>query len=266
MPNTEDMDYYEYEEAKKRFTPKKIIGFIFKFIAGVIIIGTFALIFGRSALMKIPKEYTGFTWTEDAVSAYSEGSLDVLLHTPYESFDDDGAFYVSDVTLSKATGEVQFTVRYNSRSTINELMSRYRLAERPKGEVFIYVLTDADGNTYTDYVFAAKSNPMYEFRRIIFKDVDLSGIYLTEEEKAISALTTAPEDLPTPEMTTLYLDIYYGEDVSYNSLMSYNFVLYDYKYGSEAPEFDRVGSCKLTFSDAPYYVSHIPDENADTTK
>lgn len=257
--NTEDMDYYEYEESLKRFTPKKIIGFIFKLIAGIIIVGTFVLIFARSAFMKVPKAYTGFTFTDAGVSAHEAGALDVLLHTPYESYDDDGTFHVSDVAISRATGEVQLTVRYNSRSTINELMSRYALTERPGGEVFVYILSDDEGNTYTDYVFAAASRPLYEFRRVIFTGVDLDGIYLTEEQEAYAATLTADDAdlMPEPATTTLYLDIYYGEDVSDDPLMSSSFVIYDYDYGSEVPEYKKADKTELVFTKAPYYVSKL---------
>ncbi len=264
--NTEDMDYYEYEESLKRFSPKRIIGFVFKLIAGLIIVGTFALILGRSALMKVPKAYTGLTWTEAAVEAYEAGELDVLLHTPYESYDEDGSFHVSDVALSKATGEVQLTVRYNSRSTINELMNRYALTDRPGGEVFVYILSDDEGNTYTDYVFAAASRPLYEFRRVIFQGVDLGGIYLTPEEQEYAKLHAADEtaQIPEPETKTLYLDIYYGEDVSDDPLMSYSFVLYDYDYGSEVPEYEKADGTTLEFQKAPYYVSNLSEDNAET--
>ena len=263
--NIEDMDYYEYEESKKRFTLGKIIKFIFKFIAGVIIIGTFALIFGRSALMNIPKAYKGFTWTEAAVAAQNDGKLDLLLHTPYESYDDDGAFHISDVCLSEATGEVQFTVRYNSRSTVNLLMERYGLAERPKGEVFVFVLTDNNQNTYTDYIFSAASNPLYEFRRVVFTDVELDGIYLTDEEQKYMDTLSSTEDaeIPEPETSTFYLNIYYGEDVSNNTLMSYSYVVYDYRYGSLEKQYSESDKTKLSFADAPYYVSRLADNNAD---
>ena len=73
--NTEDMDYYEYEESKKRFTPKKIISFIFKLIAFIIIAGTFALILGRIQLMKLPKSMKGLTWTDSIVEAFENGEL-----------------------------------------------------------------------------------------------------------------------------------------------------------------------------------------------
>ncbi|MBQ8249549.1 MAG: hypothetical protein IJY93_06685 [Clostridia bacterium] len=199
----DDMDYYEWEESKKRFTPGKIIKFFFKLIAAIVIIGTFVLIIGRGQLMKIPKAFTGITWTESIVDAYNKGELDAVYQTPHESFDTKGYYHISDVVLSKSTNEVQLTVRYNKRSTINTLMDYYSLTERPTGEVFIYILSDDSGNTYTDYTVAASSNNLYEFRRVIFSGVDLE--------------TTEG----------LYLDIFYGGHVSTESKMYASFVAYD---------------------------------------
>ncbi len=199
----DDMDYYEWEASKKRFTPGKIIKFLFKLIAAFIIIGTFVLILGRGQLMKTPKEFRGLTWTDSIVKAYESGELDAVYQTPSDSFDKHGYYHISDVALSKSTGEVQLTVRYNKRSTINKLMTLYSLEERPSGEVFIYILSDESGNIYTDYTVAASSNSLYEFRRVIFSGVELEGV------------------------ETLYLDVYYVNHVSTESKMYASFVAYE---------------------------------------
>lgn len=229
----DDMDYYEWEASKKRFTVPKIIKFIFKLIAGIIIVGTFVLLIGRIQLMKLPSAYTGITLTDGIAATVSDGSFDAIHHEPYENFDEDGYYHISNVILSKAASEVQFTVRYNSRSTINTLMTKYALAERPKGEVFIYILSDNEGNTYTSYVFAAASRPLYEFRRVVFTGVDLTNA------------------------DTLYLDVYYGDDVSDDGLMNASFVIYDSEYDSELIDADDVKNSNLTFADAPVYISRL---------
>lgn len=259
----EELDYYDELENKKKFSAKKIAKLIFKIIAGIIIVGTFALIFGRIWLMEVPGSFTGFTWTEAAIEAHRNGELDVVLQTPSDSYDTDGSFNISNVALSKATGEVQFTVRYNSRSTVNTLMERYSLAERPSGEIFVYVLSDNHGNVYTDYVFASHSRPLYEFRRVIFRGVDLDGIYLTDEQRAYRDSIDRSDEtavLPTPDISTLYLTIYYGEDVSDKSLMKYSYVLYDSTLGTDNPVYDSAGTTDLIFRDAPVYISKL-DEN-----
>lgn len=227
------MDYYEWEASKKRFSPSKIINFIFKAIAIIIIVGTFVMIFGRIQLMKIPKAFTGVTPTEEILQTVDSGEFDAVYQQTHESFDEDGWYHVSDVILSEAAGQVQLTVRYNSRSTINTLMEKYSLAERPSGEVFVYILSDDNGNVYTDYVFSAKSRPLYEFRRVIFSGVDLTGVQ------------------------TLTLDVYYGEDVSSEGRMNASFTVYSETYDLDELTPDDVRQGTPTFTAAPAYVSNL---------
>ena len=229
----QDMDYYEYVESQKRFTPKKVLGFIFKALAYGLIIAVFAVMFFRIQSMKIPKKFQNYIWTDAAVAAMADGELDVKFQEPYESFDDNGYYHISNVALTAETGEVQFTVRYNSRSTINKLMQTYGLTEKPKGETFVYILADQDGKTYTHYTFAAGQKPMYELRRVIFDGVDLSAV------------------------ETLYLDVYYGDDVSKDGRMNASFVIFDKSLGVLAGEDMKITDSKLEFREAPAYVNRL---------
>ncbi len=231
----DDMDYYEYEENKKRFTPKKIARFIFKLIAYSIIIATFVLIIGRIQLAKLPKSFTQYVWTDASRAAYEDGEIELIFQEPYSSYDENGYYNVSNVAISPESGEVQFTVRYNSRSTINSLMQFYGMTERPTGEVFVYILSDQSGKEYTSYTFAASSRPMYEFRRVIFDGVDLEGV------------------------ETLYLDVYYGDDVSKNGRMNSSFVIFDTQLGTRPAESVKVAESPLSFSDAPAYVNRLKE-------
>lgn len=229
----EDMDYYEWEASKKRFSPSKIIKFIFRAIVLTIIFGTFAVILGRIQLMKIPKALTGVTSTEEILQTLEDNTFDAVYQQTAKSFDEKGWYHISDVILSDAAGQVQLTVRYNSRSTINTLMEKYSLTDRPSGEVFVYILSDDRGNVYTDYVFAAKSRPLYEFRRVIFSGVDLSDV------------------------GTLTLDVYYGEDVSSEGRMNASFAFYSKEYEVDELTADDVRRSTLTFTGAPAYVSYL---------
>ncbi len=267
----EDMDYYEWVESKKRFTLKKIIRFIFKTIAAVIIGGTFALLFGRMFLMGIPGAFKGFTWTDAALDAFDNGSFAVELQDVYEPFANKGIYHVSNAALvrldytpskmpdtdfadtyadyayklkegaAKESGEFQFTVRYNNRSTINRLMRIYSLTERPEGEAFVYILSDSNGKVYTEYTFAEGSKPMYEFRRVVFPDVDFTGV------------------------KAFYLEVFYIEDVRRpkpaekgkpkEETMYASFVVYDVAYSQGKTEVEKPGKTNLTFSERPAYVS-----------
>ncbi len=235
----DDMDYYEYEESKKTFTAAKIIKFIFKLIAAVIIIGTFALLFGRMYFMKIPKAFTGLTWTPNVVEAFEAGKLEVELQEVYEPYADKGLYHISNTAVVYSENEVQFTVRYNDRSTINKLMRIYSLDERPEGEVFVYILSDNNGNTYTEYTYAETERMIHQFRRVIFSNVDLTNV------------------------ETLYLDVYYGEDVrkpiGKEQTMHASFVIYDKEYSVGKTEFKKAGKTSLVFTERPVYLPMLDE-------
>ncbi len=231
----EEMDYYAYEESKK-LTVGKVFGVILKILVYAVIISVFAIIFVRIGMQKIPNYFTEFVWTDGAKAAYADGEFEVMYQEPISSYDDRGLYYISAVHLSPESGEVQFTVRYNSRSTINTLMNAYGLSERPTGEVFIYRLADQDGKVYTSYRFAAATKPMYELRRIIFDGVDLTGV------------------------STLYLDVYYGDDVSSEGKMNANFVIFDKEAGYLTQTFEQIADTNLRFQNAPAYINKLGEE------
>ncbi|MBQ8508834.1 MAG: hypothetical protein IJ493_02895 [Clostridia bacterium] len=241
------MDYtYETEEEEdytphRRFRPKKIIRFIFKLIAYTIILGTFAVLLGRMQLAKTPKDFREFTWTSTALEAYAADpqNFTVNLQEPYTNMDEDGWYKATEVALCESAGEVQVTFRYNSRSTINTLMEKYGLTERPSGETFVFMLRDGSGKVYTEYTFAETSRPLYEFRRIVFTGVNFTAL------------------------ESLYLDVFYGEDVSENAKMNYTFVVYDneksvlpYKIGNS----NKIKETELTFRSNPAYINRLDEE------
>lgn len=245
----EDMDYYEYEESKKRFTPSKIIKFIFKLIAFIIIGGTFAMLFGRMYFMKIPKNFEGVTFTEKTVEAFEKGSLKVELQTVADPYSDKGEYHISNTALviqddsQTLKGEVQCTVRYNNRSTVNRLMSMYSLEERPQGELFVYILSDNNGNTYTEYTYAKTEKMIHDFRRIVFSDVDLTDVEY------------------------LYLEVFYKEDVRRPAIpepgkkkektMYSKFLIYNKEYSVGFTEVTKAEKTTLTFQNRPEYISKL---------
>lgn len=231
----DEMDYYEYEESKK-ITPFKVLKTVFKWSCYLVIVATFVMLIGRIQMAKIPKKFKEFTWTEAAKEAAKDGEIELILQEPYSSFDDNGYYHLSATALSPESGEVQCTVRYNSRSTINALMQWYGLTDRPQGETFVYILSDQDGNTYTDYQFAAASRPLYEFRRLVFDGVKLENV------------------------TTLYLDVYYGDDVSNDGRMNASFVIYDSEMNAMKPESPEIKDSSLTFRDAPAYINRLTED------
>ena len=276
--STEDMDYYEYEESKKRFSAKKITKFIFSSVAAVVIVTVFVLIIARINLIKIPSAFTGLTFTDAAAELWESGKeFDYIFYPLGETygpsrssnnyFDSsgksnftvtDGLYHVSNIAMSPSTGEVQFTVRYNKRSTVNTLMDFYNLSKRPEGELFVYRLTDSFGNVYTDYVFAQDSNPMQEYRRVIFRGVKLDD--LIAEVNPADTTVAEGETVFAENGDKLTLHIYYGEDAAEHRKMNAEFTLYDSSRPYEEPTFKNPEKTTLSFTDAPYY-EYRSDEN-----
>ena len=225
-------DPFDSDTPKERSLPAKIILGILKTIGILIIVAIFAIIFIRLQLWKTPKEFRSFAWTDEAKAALSEnGSLTVGYQEPYTEFDENGYYHISDVSFARDLGEIQLTVRYNSRSTINTLIEEYHLTERPSGETFIYILTDDDGNTYTSYRFAAKEKPLSEFRRVIFDGVDFE----TTEN--------------------LYLHVYYGEDVYDKSALYAVFTVYETDRWIDEKTFSESSDMTFSLANNPAYIN-----------
>ncbi len=224
------------ERAVKVRKIKRCIYAILKTLGVCFIISIFVMIFIRSGFMKTPKQFAEFAWTDNARAAYEElGSLEVGLQDPYSEYDEDGLFHVSDVAFAKEAGEIQLTARYNSRSTVETLMTAYGLTERPEGEVFVYILRDDKGNEYTKYTVAADAKPTAEFRRVIFDGVDFTDI------------------------DELYLSVYYGEDVTTDAPMNVEFVVYESDRYIE-PTFPKPEELDFTLYANPAYINNLDEE------
>ena len=236
------MDMYEndevYEEYKNNPTAGKMIKKFFKWIAILIIVLVYAVIFVRLYFRGVPSEFKGFTWTDEAVAAFTADpeNFKITQLNLSNAMDSDGLYEISNAFICPSTKEVQVTVQYNSRSTINTLMQLYSLSERPTGEVFVYLLRDSDGNVYTEYKFTAKSRPMNEFRRIVFTGVEFD-----------------------PELQ-YDLEVYYGGDVSGESLIAKYFTLYDKERENLTETPEKAGKTELVFSDRPAYVNKLSEE------
>lgn len=223
---------FESETPKERSLFAKIILGTLKTIGILFIASIFLVIFIRLNLWKTPKEFREFAFTEEAKTQLAAtGRLNVGYQEPYTEFDENGYYHISDVSFERELGEIQLTVRYNSRSTINTLMEEYSLTERPIGETFVYILEDDNGNKYTSYRFAAASKPLSEFRRVIFDGVDFSS---TEN---------------------LFLHIYYGEDVADTSKLYAVFTVYETDRWINEKEFTEYRDMTFELKNNPAYIN-----------
>ena len=195
------MDNFD-KDPVKGFTVKKLLKYLL--IAVILFVyGGFML---RICTMGNPDSMDKYVWTESAIQLYKtyqdkfsvkKVNEDAL---SYQYITTDGKFAVNNIFVTETGGgkaQVQFTVRYNN-STLEYLRNDYHLTENPAGEPFVYVLSDTNGNIYKKYLFTKDTKTVYNYRHIIFEDVDISAMSYTDPSVSY----------------TLYFDVYYIDAVN----------------------------------------------------
>ncbi len=183
-----EYDYYPDEpEIKKGFS----VGKIFKWVGIVFVILVYLLIMFRIFISKDTSLAKKFVWTDENVAVYNEkGGLSVYSHdlagytlrdengtviatASYKELSEDGLFKIGSIMYVQDTKEFIITVRYND--TCEELYSEKYSLDPKKGELFVFMLTDGE-KTYSDYTYISDERFVYHYRRLIFKNVDLSDV------------------------------------------------------------------------------------------
>lgn len=183
----------------KRLTFKKML----KFIAVLLIAAVYVLLIGRMILAKNFGIMDRYIWTENSIEAFEASPEDfqVMSQQLSESIDKNGFYHISNLVYVPTTQELQINVRYNN-STLDTLDSYY--GDRSgEGEIFVFTLVDSNGKVYDSYSYAASSNIIYNFRRLVFENVSIDN---TE---------------------SLTLNVYYSGDATSDSPMKKSFRLYD---------------------------------------
>ena len=180
------------------FFKKVTLGKILKYISYLLILAVYVLLIGRIMLSHPSGDMKKYIIT-DADHHYE--SEQVLTQKLSKSIDDNGYFHISNLGYLKNTNELQITVRYNN-STLDKLEAMYGKVS-DKGETFVFLLTDTDGKVYDKYQYLDKSNLIYNYRRLIFEDVDFENT------------------------DSLRLGIFYVNDVTKTSPIYTDFLIYD---------------------------------------
>lgn len=203
---------------KRKLSVWKILKFLF--IALILIV--FGGLMLRLCTMGDPPSMEKYAWTESMISFQKKYPDNFNVQKinenglSYQYLASDGKFAINNIFITETGGgkaQIQFTVRYNN-STIKYLKNDYNLLSDPIGEPFIYILTDTGGNMYRSYLYTKEKKTVYNYRHIIFDDVDISDILNRTDEYS------------------LMLDIYYIDDVSignslYGSMPVFNCIYND---------------------------------------
>ena len=180
----------------KKITLKNVL----KLIAILIIITVYTLLLGRMYLAKDRGIMNKYSPTEEFVSI-SEGNTEILTQNINSTMDENGYYRISNLVYVPKTGELQINVRYNN-STLDALKEHYPDADYSDA-LFYYELVDNNNNTYPLSGYIPQKNIIYNFRKLLFKDIDFENV------------------------ERLYLDIKYTGDMSNDSPMGVRFTVFN---------------------------------------
>lgn len=161
----------------------KIVGKVLKYVVVALIVFVYAFFMLRICTSSDPEEMTSYVWTDAAVSA---GGV-VYMSDTTDTIDSNGYFKVSAAYSTPDASLFQVTVRYNN-STIKAVCEKYGL-DSIDGEPFIYMLEDAFGNVYTDYVYTTGSRNVYNYRQLVFSGIPSDAGTLTLKSYYVDDVT-----------------------------------------------------------------------------
>lgn len=247
-------DAYDPDEGK--VTGGKVLKKIVKYTFWATIIFVNAIILWRIFSSGDPAFAKDYLWNTEAEKAYNNSPETFELHyverdgnMVYRLMQDkfngrksESAFKTSHVYYEPSTGQIQFTVRYN-RSMLKEVALDYGLEETPKGEPFVFVLYDSNGNYYYDYKYASERKNLYYYKKVIFSGIDTEFMSYIEEKMNEPVDTSIETDengevirRETPEYA-LTLAIFYESDVDLSHPYAVMTVYSNkYRYTSITPE------------------------------
>ncbi len=199
---------YDIKTGKeKKVTPQKVIKKIFIYALRIIAVAVFAILFWRLGSSKDTKLAKAFIWTEENISSYTQNPSEFLAYKYMrnDNITEDGKFLANNIYFVPSKNQFQITLRYNN-STLKKLAEEYNLDNLPDGEVFVYALTDNLGNIYSQYEYAVDKKNLYNYRRILFENIDMQATKETVNKNGEKVIQ---------EFESLYLNIYYKDDINF---------------------------------------------------
>lgn len=204
-----------------------LVGKLLKVAFWTVIIGINGILFWRMFTSGDPKLMETLMVNDRTAAAYAEAgdSLDVIWQNQ-DRLNEEGLFAQSNLRYLPAIDQLQITARYNN-STIRAMAEAYELSAVPEREAEIFDITlvkviaptaeeqaaaddaalsvDALGDAAVDVALPRKevryfaaacisdTKTVYNYRRLLFEDVDLS------------------------DASALYLEFYYKEAIDYDA-------------------------------------------------
>ena len=249
--DSENYDPFEDDPRYKRYYKvKKILGYTIKTFIGVVMFAVIATLFFRVYTIQEPKEASSFVFTEESLKQYQKSKFKVysqkmvsylqtdpttgeqieVVRDTFNGSDDEIASETMCVTNMHYVPElkqVQVTFRWNQNAE-EKLLKDYNLEMLPNTELFRFVLSDEKDNVYSDLSYVASDRYVYEYRRLVFENVDVKSV------------------------KELYLNIYFvgaASSVPYEKLMVYDYNIKTFTVEVETPKEATKGVIKVKYED-----------------
>ncbi len=208
------------------YTLKKVLKLLF----ALMIVALFATVVFRSISMKGSKEMQSYLWTAQAMDAAGKDGFQIYEVSAIPQPSVNATFAVSHIYYTEPIGQLQFLISYNL-SKLEEWATKLELAQVPKdGEnLFAFVLTDSEGNRYTDYEYKTDTLFFNGFFRLVFSDVDLmtSTVIGTSEPESGENPQTEVFTAKIP-IESFKLCVYYKGDVNFDGEKIDEMTVYQY--------------------------------------
>ena len=132
-----------------------------------------------------------------------------------------------------------------------------QLSEQP----FLFILRDNYGRVYTSYSYISDEKTVYQYLRLSFEGVDLFGgetwspshEYPGPDVENPSDIYKGANAAQGDAITHLYLDMYYENDVNFNS-ETFAYPLLVYRSTSELERYDYSGELTSTVTEGLIHI------------
>lgn len=267
-------DYNDEEEENeydavhgKKLTVGKIIKKTLLYSLRLIAFFVISILLWRIFSGNDPKSMQEFLWTDDSVKSFTQSpdTFEAYYYKHKDNLSRDGKFAASYVYFVPENGEFQITLRYNN-STLKKLAEDYDLDSVPTDESFVFTLTDKFGNTYTEYEYLSDKKNVYNYRRLIFKGIDMTNLLI--EDAPVDADDTTKEDVAKKkEKAVLTLNVYYKNDVLFSEPYG-TMSVYDYSYYHEPIDFSdfKGKDIEVISNTTPRLQYEVKPEPEETTQ
>ena len=218
----------------------RIAGNLIKFTAAAIIAGVIALLVWRIYTSGTPSDLKAMIPNDRLATAYEDQGDDLyIFKQDHKSITtakrNYGYFAITDYYIIPEANQIQLVFRYNN-STIRSLAEDYKLSQVPATDAELFDMTlvlQTDLTPDNDSDNAGDVADTVDYERIFPVSVERKQTNLYNYFRYVFVIDgengSLSDMLESGELLAVYADVYYNEDINYDSEAYGTLFLYDYK-------------------------------------